>query len=84
MNEWKGGGLVPVLRHNKNSQGSVMHTNRSRTKDRHKAPTSTPPFPLSLQTVIKITIIRFSRHVMVTSVRIVLWMSSPVNSLHFA
>jgi len=46
---WKGGGLVPVLVWVRFIGLTQARTNRVVTRDRHKAPTSTPPFPLSLQ-----------------------------------
>src|SRR5579863_7596216 len=44
-----GGGLVPVLRRNTIRLFHEKQTKHVATKDRHKAPISTPPFPLSLQ-----------------------------------
>ena len=44
-----GGGLVPVHRGTLILPGPDEATDRTWTKDRHKSPTSIPPFPLSLQ-----------------------------------
>src|SRR5579859_2394218 len=42
---WQGGGLVPVPRRYMIRPSFAMQTDRLRTRDRHKAPASTLPFP---------------------------------------